>query len=71
MGPEEARRYLGRIADDVAVRGPVVLVRARLPAEFVADGVSYRYVDGMSGIVEVEIESERIVDALLPGLKRL
>jgi len=71
MGPEEARRYLGRIADDVAMSGPVVMVRARLPAEFVADGVAYRYVDGMAGLVEVEIDSERIIEALLPGVDRL
>jgi membrane fusion protein (multidrug efflux system) len=71
MGPEEARRYLGRIADDVAVRGPVVIVRATLPADFVADGAAYRYVDGMSGVAEVEIDSERILEALLPGSKRL
>jgi biotin carboxyl carrier protein len=38
MGPEEARRYLGRVAGDVELRGPVVLVRARLGRAFVADG---------------------------------
>ncbi|MCA9676499.1 MAG: HlyD family secretion protein, partial [Myxococcales bacterium] len=71
LGPEEARRYLGRIGESVPLRGPVVLVRARLPDEFVADGVPYRYIDGMGGTVEIEVESERVIDALIPGLRRL
>ncbi len=71
MGPEEARRYLGRIGEAVQFGGPVVLVRAVLPEEFVADGIRYRYVDGMTGGVEVEVETERVIDALIPGLKRL
>ena len=71
MGPEEARRYLGRIAGDVQLRGPVVLVRADLGAEFVADRVRYRYIDGMSGTVEVKVATERVLDALLPGPRGL
>jgi len=71
MGPEEARRYLGGIAGDVELRGPVVLVRARATSRFVADGSAYRYIDGMSGTVEVEIASQRMIDALVPGLKEL
>ena len=71
MGPEEARAYLGRIADGVELRGPMVLVRAVLEAEFVADGVAYRYIDGMSGFVEVEIATESLLGMLLPGLKEL
>lgn len=71
LGPEEARRYLGPIADGVDLRGPVVLVRARLPATFDADGIAYRYVDGMTGQVEIELGTERIIHALLPGLRRL
>jgi len=71
MGPDEARSYLGRIAGDVDMRGPVVLVRARLTGEFVADGVTYRYIDGMSGTVDVQLASERLIDALVPGLRGL
>jgi membrane fusion protein (multidrug efflux system) len=71
MGPEEARRYLGRIADGVDLRGPMVLVRAVLGAEFVADGVTYRYIDGMGAFVEVELATESLLDMLLPGLKEL
>lgn len=71
LGPEEARRYLGRIGDSVPLGGPVVLVRAQLPPEFEADGEVYRFVDGMTGTVEVEVDSERVIHALIPGLKRL
>jgi hypothetical protein len=50
----------------------VVLVTARLPAEtFEADREVYRYHDGMHGTAEVRIRSERIVTALVPGLKGL
>jgi multidrug efflux pump subunit AcrA (membrane-fusion protein) len=71
MGPEEARDYLGRVADGVDLRGPMVLVRAVLGAEFVADGVAYHYIDGMSGSVEVEVATESLLDVLLPGLEEL
>ncbi len=71
MGPEEARDYLGRVADGVDLRGPMVLVRAVLGAEFAADGVAYRYIDGMSGSVEVEVATESLLGVLLPGLKEL
>ncbi len=69
MGSEEALRYLGRVAGDVGLRGPVVLVRARLPRALVADGVAYPWVDGMGGTVHIELESERVVHALVPGLR--
>jgi hypothetical protein len=71
MGPEEARDYLGRVADGVDLRGPMVLVRAVLGAEFVADGVAYKYIDGMSGSVDVEVATESLLDVLLPGLEEL
>jgi biotin carboxyl carrier protein len=68
MGSEEALRYLGRVAADVGSRGPVVLVRARLPRALVADGDAYPWIDGMGGTVHIELESERVIDALVPGL---
>lgn len=69
MGADEALRYLGRVAADVGLRGPVVLVRAKLPRELTADGQSYPWVDGMGGSVHIELASERIVDTLVPGLR--
>ncbi len=73
VGPASARRYLGaQIADSIAIRGPVVLVHARLPSRsFDADGKTYQYHDGMLGSGEVRIQSERIITALIPGLKKL
>jgi multidrug resistance efflux pump len=70
MGSEEALRYLGRVAADVGSRGPVVLVRARLPRTLVADGDAYPWIDGMGGTIHIELESERVIDALVPGLGR-
>ena len=73
VGPNEARRYLGaQLADTVPLAGPVVVVRARLPGRvFVADDETYRYHDGMGGFAQVKVRSERLLFALLPGLKRL
>jgi len=73
IGPEEARRYFGaQIGDTIPIRGPVVLVTARLPATtFEADGDSYHYYDGMPGIAEVKIRSESVLMTLIPALKRL
>ncbi|HUQ04834.1 MAG TPA: HlyD family efflux transporter periplasmic adaptor subunit [Kofleriaceae bacterium] len=70
MGSEEALRYLGRVAADVGLRGPVVLVRARLPGTLVADGEAYPWIDGMGGTIHIELENERVIDALVPGLGR-
>jgi hypothetical protein len=70
MGSEEALRYLGRVAADVGLRGPVVLVRARLPGTLLADGEAYPWIDGMGGTVHIELEDERVIDALVPGLGR-
>ncbi|MFL6196137.1 MAG: GAF domain-containing protein [Thermoanaerobaculia bacterium] len=73
MGPAEARRTLGEgIADAVQFTGPVVRVEARLPGEtFEAEGRVRRYHDGMQGIAEVSIRSERVLVALVPALKAL
>ncbi|RMH18863.1 MAG: HlyD family efflux transporter periplasmic adaptor subunit [Acidobacteria bacterium] len=73
VGPAEARRVLGAgIGDAVPVTGPVVFVRARLPSPtFESGGRLYRYHDGILGNAEVRVRSERIIFALLPGLRAL
>jgi membrane fusion protein (multidrug efflux system) len=72
IGPNEAARYLGPQADAAAIAGPVVLVSAHLPEDtFLSDGKTYHYYDGMSGNAEVEIGSERVLFAVIPGLKGL
>jgi multidrug efflux pump subunit AcrA (membrane-fusion protein) len=73
VGPNEARRYLGPgLADSVTVGGPVVVVEADLPSDsFQAEGKTYRYHNGMNGIAEVRVRSEKILFTLVPGLKAL
>ncbi len=73
VGPSAARRYLGsRLADTLPIRGPVVLVKAKLPRRtFEADGETYYYHDGMQAVGEVRVRSERIITTLIPGLKKL
>lgn len=73
VGPVEARRYLGHdVSDALPLEGPVVVVRARLPGcAFTAEGQNYRFFDGMSGMAEVSVRSERIMHALVPGLREL
>ncbi|HTJ43754.1 MAG TPA: HlyD family efflux transporter periplasmic adaptor subunit [Kofleriaceae bacterium] len=72
MSPGEAKRVLGpEVAENVPLTGPVVLVRAKLPtAEFEADGRTFRYHDGMPGAADVKVRSERIIYALIPGLRQ-
>lgn len=73
IAPTEARRVLGmEVAEGLALLGSVVIVRAKLPAtEFVVDDRTFRYHDGMRGRAEVRVRSERIVFALVPGLRGL
>jgi biotin carboxyl carrier protein len=73
VGPTEARRYLGaQVADTVPLAGSVVVVRARLAAKvFAADDETYRYHDGMGGLAQVKVRSERLIFTLIPGLKRI
>jgi len=73
IAASEARRILGAdVADGLAVGGSVVVVRGRLAREdFEVDGQTYRYHDGMTGKAEVRLRSERIVFAIVPGLRRL
>jgi membrane fusion protein (multidrug efflux system) len=73
VGPAEARRYLGAdIADSVAIDEPVVLVRALLPsAQFVSEGESFRYFDGLHAEAQVRVRTHPIIFAILPALKAL
>jgi membrane fusion protein (multidrug efflux system) len=72
LSPGEAKRTLGpEVAEDLPLTGPVVLVKAKLPtADFEADGRTFHYHDGMIGAADVRVRSERIVFALIPGLRR-
>jgi multidrug efflux pump subunit AcrA (membrane-fusion protein) len=71
VGPNEARRFVGRdLSDAFAINGPVVLVSAKLPnSYFEMDGQRYDYASGMFGKAEVSVRSERIVYAFVPSLK--
>jgi membrane fusion protein (multidrug efflux system) len=73
VGPAEVRRYLGPdAADTVALSGPLVLVRARLPGRsFTADGNRYAFFDGLPGRADVRVRTEPILSSLIPGLKGL
>lgn len=71
VGPNEVKRYLGaELADTVRVDGPVVLVEAK-PAStvFRADGRTFDFYDGMNGVAEARVRTERILVALVPGLR--
>ncbi len=73
IAASEARRILGPdVAEGMAMGGSVIVVRGKLPStEFEADDQVYRYHDGMLGKAEVRLRSERIVFAVIPGLRRL
>lgn len=73
IGPAEMRRYLGpEAADAMTLSGPLLLIRARLPARtFVVDGQKLAFFDGLPGRVSVRVRSEPILVALLPALKGL
>lgn len=70
VGPAEARRALGAVADAVEVTGTVVVVRASLPGTALrtADG-ERPFHDGMLAEAETPVRSERLIFALFPGLK--
>jgi membrane fusion protein (multidrug efflux system) len=71
VGPNEVRRFLGQdVADAVPLQGSSVIVQARLPSRtFHAEGRWHDYHDGMHGTAEVRVRSERMVLALMPGLR--
>ncbi|WP_224371351.1 efflux RND transporter periplasmic adaptor subunit [Hyalangium versicolor] len=71
VGPGEVRRFLGpEIADALELNGPMVLVRARLPSStFKSKGRTFNYFDGMLARADARVREERILVALVPGLK--
>jgi hypothetical protein len=71
LGPAEVRRLLGpQVGDAVPIDGPVVVVRAELPADaFEARGRALAVHDGMAARAEVPLETERVVYALFPALE--
>ncbi len=73
VGPSEAQRYLGpQLFDSLRLGGPVVIVRARLPADgFTADGKRYRWHDGLSGLAEVRVRSDSVLATIIPAVKKL
>jgi membrane fusion protein (multidrug efflux system) len=73
VGPDAVRRYLGaEVGDAVRVDGPVVMMRAALPARtFRSDGREHELFPGMQGTAEVPVRRESVLLALLPGLRGL
>ncbi|MDY7228092.1 efflux RND transporter periplasmic adaptor subunit [Hyalangium rubrum] len=71
VGPAEVRRFLGpEIADAVQLAGPMVLVKARVPSStFMSKGRTFNYFDGMLAKADARVRLERILVALVPGLK--
>jgi len=71
LGPREALRALGaELADAFDLRGPVVLVHARLPFDGLhVRGVEYQLHHGMPGVAEIAVEREPLLFAWLPGLR--
>lgn len=71
IGPAEIRRYLGpESADALELKGPMVVVKARAPAPtFTSQGRTFNYFDGMLARADARVRAERILVALVPGLK--
>jgi membrane fusion protein (multidrug efflux system) len=73
IGPQEARRYVGdKIADALDLKGPVVIVRARLSSRsFESRDKTYAYHDGMTAKAEVSVRKRRVLVALVPALEKI
>jgi multidrug efflux pump subunit AcrA (membrane-fusion protein) len=71
VGPGEVRRFVGpEIGDALQLNGPMVVVRARLPSPtFESKGRTFNYFDGMLARADARVRKERILVALVPGLK--
>jgi membrane fusion protein (multidrug efflux system) len=72
IAASEARRVLGPdVGEGLGVNGPVVVVRGRLVGrDFEVDDRVFQYHDGMLGTAEVRVREERILFALIPGMRR-
>ena len=70
LGPPEAIRALGvELNGALEVKGPVVLVHARVSDDsFKSRGVSYRLHHGMPAKAEVPVDRESLLYAWMPGL---
>jgi membrane fusion protein (multidrug efflux system) len=72
VGPSEALRLLGPVADGLTLDASVVLVGARLPSEtFESRHARYRWHDGMRGRAEVRVKTTSMLEALIPALEEL
>jgi membrane fusion protein (multidrug efflux system) len=71
VGPAEIRRFLGpEIGDAVQLNGPMVVVRAQVPSStFTSNGRTFNYFDGMLAKADARVREQRILVALIPGLK--
>ncbi|ADO71065.1 efflux RND transporter periplasmic adaptor subunit [Stigmatella aurantiaca] len=71
IGPNEARRFLGPdVADALTLSGPLVMVRARIDSPtFLSKRRAFNFFDGMQARADARVRSERILVALVPGLK--
>jgi membrane fusion protein (multidrug efflux system) len=71
VGPSEAKRYLGQaVGDALRLEGPVVLIKAQLPSRtFLADSRALSFYDGLPGMAEARVRSQRVIMALIPGLR--
>jgi hypothetical protein len=63
IGPAAARERLGRLADIIALDGPLATVEAPLPN----DGAPELYT-GLRGTAEIEVADERLLVTLVPAL---
>lgn len=72
VGPGEALRLLGPVAEGLELESSVVLVGARLPSEhFESRHARYRWHDGMRGRAEVRVKTTSMLEALIPALEEL
>jgi len=72
LSPGEVMRYMGK-ADSESVRaaGRAVMIHASLPERLIRDISDDSKLDGMTGEAEVVVRSERVILALMPGLKKI
>ncbi len=71
LGIGEIQRVVGpKIADALAIQGPVIIVEARLDAPHIeADGRTWTLHEGMIGHADVAVRSKSIAYLLFPGLE--